>query len=191
MTSFWKVWQHFSFSVFWCFVAQMNNLLIDRIIFRLFMNKIIAAALGGIHFKSDWGQINLSKVGLFFFFFNGNLVHWTIIKSCTHMHFKTFLTKSCVPCFRWKIWTIGVFQGHKTFRQQWKQPLPHSTERLPLWSADELEEYFLYFCLGEENLHPRDFFVDDFQFFYFVIMKSLIWDQRELVSKRPAWCQEV
>ena len=79
---------------------------------------------------------------------------------------RTLWTKSCVQYFffRSKIWTTGVFQGHKTFRQQWKTAfLAHSTEHLPLWSADECGEkkkkYFLYFCLGEENCIEEIFFL--------------------------------
>merc|ERR1711980_63826 len=69
---------------------------------------------------------------------------------------------------RSKIWTTGVFQGHKSFRDSSSENslLAHSTEHLPLWSADEWEKNnFLYVCLGEENC-IREIVLFFFSFFF-------------------------
>lgn len=91
----------------------------------------------------------------------------------------------------------GSFKDIKPSDSSGKQPFSaqHWTPSPVVcrWVWGGKKEYFLYFCLGEENCIEEIFFffVDDFHFVYFVIMKCLIWDQRELVSKRPVWYQEV
>lgn len=51
-----------------------------------------------------------------------------------------------------------------------------------LWSADEFKSTFSTFVWGKKIASKR-FFFDDFIFYYFVVIKFLIWDQRELMSK--------